>query len=318
MEYFDDMPTKKNRRARLLLVLALVLAIAVFAACFITFGHSAAPAATPDPAALSGASLSELQTGDGLLVCFLDVGQGDCAFLRAPDGTTILVDAGPVGSFQTIRAFLDALGVTRIDYAVVSHLHADHIGSMAEILTHYEVGAFYMPPYDSETSLYADLLAALDAYSVPVSTVSAGVNTLLAFSDTLEVRVLSPYDVTYSDENDTSLMLRFKYGETAVLFTGDAGETAERLAVKAQKDIFLRADLLKAGHHGSKYSTSERFLSAVKPRCAVISVGADNTYGLPSYVLLNRLAAHGITVYRTDQDGTVRFLLDGTDVRVIE
>ncbi|MDO4573559.1 MAG: ComEC/Rec2 family competence protein, partial [Clostridia bacterium] len=278
------------------------------------------PAPTPAPAAAQPPQMQPDEDEDfsGLLACFLDVGQGDCLFFIGPDGKTLLIDAGPPGSFETIRAHFDAWGVERLDVMIATHLHEDHIGGMAEILAHYETGAFYMPPYDYESSAYAALLAALEEADVEPRTLYADASTFIDWSAGTELRVLSPFQAPYTDYNDTSFILRLSYGDTALLLTGDAGELAERFMIKAFHNQLLRADILKVGHHGSDSATSEKLLSAVQPSIAVVSVGADNGYGLPDEAVLARLEARGVAVYRTDRSGSLCFALDGTRVRMIE
>ena len=254
----------------------------------------------------------------GLLVSFLDVGQGDSAFLRSPSGKTMLVDGGPEGSFSVIDPYLTSLGVVGLDVVVASHLHADHIGGLISVVDNYPIGDFYYPPFDADSDTYVRLLDALKESQATVHQPLAGVDMLIPWDDQVEVRILSPYDTIYQDFNDTSYIIRVSYGNTAVLFTGDATELAEKLALKAQPNHYFRADVLKVAHHGSRDATFETFLDAVSPAIAVISVGKNNDYGHPHDSLLDRLSERGITVYRTDQDGTVTLLLDGTSVTVIE
>ena len=230
----------------------------------------------------------------------------------------MLVDAGPSGSFPRIRSLLTALGITKIDTVVCSHMHEDHIGSMAEIVRHYEIGNFYISPFDTQNSIYADLIDALNEENVAATPVYASLDRLLVWDEDVEVRALSPFEVHYDDYNDTSILLHVQYGTTAALLAGDATELSERIAIKAFPDHYLRANVLKVGHHGSKTSTSNRFLSAVKPELAVVSVGAENGYGLPDESVLQRLLDAGARVLRTDKDGTVRIALDGTRVWVVE
>lgn len=318
MEDFEPQPKKKRIWPRLILIALLLalLALAVFLLArnqeaLLAASTPAPPAHTPEIAAVDPAF-------EGLTVCFIDVGQGDCIFFRGPDGKTMLIDSGPAGSFSTIRAHLDAWQADSLDVLVATHLHADHIGSMAEILQHYAVGSFYMPPYDFESSTYAHLLEALEQTSLTPVTLYADASASISFSEGCEVRVLSPFDAPYTDYNDTSFILRVSFGENAVLCAGDAGEVAERFMIKAFKNHQLRADILKVGHHGSENATSGKLLDAVRPSVAVISVGADNDYGLPDESVLSRLSARGITIYRTDTDGTLCFALDGTGLRMLE
>ena len=230
----------------------------------------------------------------------------------------MLVDAGPPGSFGIIRRFLDGQHVEKLDLVIATHLHSDHIGSMEEIVNSYPVGSFYMTPFDIESSLYAGLLSALDAHQIQPRTIYADRDAIIPWDDWTEVRVLSPYRVTYEDENDTSLMLRVSYLNTAVLLAGDAGAVAERLAVKALPNHLLKADVLKVGHHGSDTSSTSKFLSAVKPKIAVISCGKDNPYDLPDEGALKRLKKAGASLYETDLDGTVVVALDGTNAWVVQ
>ena len=322
-EYNGDMKLRDILRDKRFLA-AVLLLLTVFLTVYSALENAAYPALTPSPAPSAAASAAgspdapNAADGDGLLVAFLSVGQGDCIFLRSPSGKTMLVDAGPAGSFDTISNFLDAQGVIGLDVVVASHLHADHIGSMPEVLDVYPVGTFYYPPYDVESNIYYDLLDALERNHVAASSPVASATSLIPWDEAISVRILSPYDVIYDDYNDTSYILSISYGDTAVLLTGDAGETAEKLALKALPNHYFRANVLKVGHHGSRTSTSEKFLAAVDPSIALISLGADNEYGYPKDVILKRLAARNITVYRTDTDGTVLVLLDGVSARVLE
>ena len=320
---FTDVETpeeiKARKRRRRLLIAALLLLAAAAIWLFSRRNAAQAPAGETAPGA-SGAAAEGTSATAGLFAAFLDVGQGDCIFLRAPDGATMLIDSGPPGSYRTIRRFLDAEGVERLDVVVATHLHEDHIGGMREVVEHYEVGAFYLSPFDIESSAYASLLEALDGAGVAAVPVYASEMKALPWSGdpAVSVHVISPYEVRYDDENDTSVMLRVSFGQTAILLAGDATEVSERLAVKAMHNRDLHANVLKVGHHGAGSSTSKKFLSAVKPELAVISVGKNNDYGHPSAAVLNRLADANVRVLRTDELGTIRILLDGARAQVIE
>lgn len=314
-----EQQTRIRRRRRIALI-ALLLALAL-AACLLLPRLRQTPAeAQPSPAPTDAPIATDAPSGDpaaGLTVTFLDVGQGDCIFLRAPGGETMLVDAGYAYAFDTLDAFLTAQNVVGLDVAVASHLHADHIGGLIELIDTYPVGVFYRPPFDAASETFYDLIDALEESNARTKTPYAGVNTLIDWADGVEVRILSPYQVVYDDFNDTSFILRVRYGETAVLLTGDAGEVAERLALKAQPNHLFGANVLKVGHHGSKNGTLDGFLDAVNPEIAVICCG-ENDYGLPNEALLDRLNARGVTLLRTDEDGTITLLLDGTGVQVLE
>ncbi|NLI55169.1 MAG: MBL fold metallo-hydrolase [Clostridiales bacterium] len=321
-----------RRRGRALLAMLLILLLVLCAVAFTLLrdrlAAQGAAEASPSPAVSAAATESgepiqgsapQAPPADaGLLVSFLDVGQGDCIFLRAPSGKTMLVDGGPEGSFPVIDAYLSALGVAGLDVVLASHLHEDHIGGLIKVVDSYPIGEFYYPPFGAESETVFQLLDALKESQAVVKQPLAGVDTMIPWDDDVDVRILAPYDTVYEDFNDTSYILRVRYGSTAVLLTGDSTDLGERLALKAQPNGYFRADVLKVAHHGSADSTFEEFLDAVSPAIAVISVGAGNPYEHPDLSLLDRLLERGITVYRTDQDGTITLLLDGTSVSVIQ
>lgn len=326
----EDRATK--HRERVTLIALIVLALIIFAVAF-TLLHQkisaqSSAAGTPAPTNIPEVATNANAGGNdnvgtpaanaGLLVTFLDIGQGDSIFLRSPGGKTMLVDGGPDGSFPVIESYLTSLGVAGLDVVVASHLHADHIGGLIQVVDTYPVGDFYYPPFDAESETYYNLLDALKESQSTVHQPLAGKNTLIPWDDSVEVRILAPYDADYQDFNDTSYMIRIRYGNTAVLLTGDTTELGETLARKAQPNHLFKADVLKVAHHGSSDGTFEEFLEAASPAIAVISVGTGNDYGHPDRALLDRLEERGITVYRTDEDGTVTMLLDGTSVTVLK
>jgi beta-lactamase superfamily II metal-dependent hydrolase len=313
-----------QKRGRVLLILLLVIALAVVAiVAALLHGNAQTTVATsvalcsPSPSAVATVPAAT-PLPSGLLVTFLDVGQGDAAFLQSPSGKTMLIDGGPESAFSTIDSFLTSRGIIGLDVVLASHLHADHIGGLIQLVDTYPIGDFYYPPFDAESETYFQLLDALKESQATVSSPLAGVDTLIPWDDAVEIRVLAPYQADYSDFNDTSYILRVSYGNTAVLFTGDATSLSEKLALKAQPNHYFQANVLKVGHHGSSGSTSKKFLKAVNPTIAVISVGKNNDYGLPDEALLDRLSDAGVTVYRTDEDGSITLLLDGTNVTVLK
>jgi competence protein ComEC len=257
--------------------------------------------------------------GDGVLrLSFLSIGQGDATLVGLPDGKQMLVDGG--GRFgddemrvgqRLLAPALHTLGVERIDYLVLSHEHPDHLQGVLWAAAYFEVGEFWesgVPPASHE---YQELKWVLAARGVPVRALAAG-HPFQAGGALIEpLWPLDPGVAASGDANDTSLVFRLRHGKASVLFTGDLGAEAEQELVA--RGVPLGCTVLKVGHHGSRYASSEEFLAAVAPKAAVISAGYGNSFHLPAPSTVARLQARGIRVYRTDLDGTVQAVcgLDG-------
>lgn len=308
-----------NRTLRpLLWLLALLLLLTAGCSCT----KEEEPVSVDEKAALtqllmaarpSAASVSE----PFLRVTVIDVGQGDSILLVSPEGKSMLVDAGPADAFDRIANALSDSGVSALDVIVCTHPHEDHIGSMADVLDAYPVGAYYTIDTDQAFPRSEAIHAALERNGCPVYTAEA--YATIPWAESCTVTVLNPIPA-YADEptemNDLSLVLHVCYGDTAVLLTGDAEAAAENRMLDTFPKSMLRADVLKLGHHGSSSSTGYAFLLAVDPDYAVASCGADNEYGHPHYETLSLLYGTHTAFYRTDLDGTITFRLDGERVAV--
>lgn len=251
-----------------------------------------------------------------LVVTVIDVGQGDGILLVSPAGKTMLVDAGPSGSFDRIDDTLRRFGVARLDVVVATHPHEDHIGSMAAVLDAYPVGAFYTIADEQPTALYTAMIAALARNGCPVYPVESGMT--IPWDDACTVTVLGPvsYENEHVELNDRSAVLHVRFGDTSVLLTGDAEAEAERRILDSFPKSMLKANVLKLGHHGSSSSTGYSFFLAVDPDFAVASCGKDNDFGHPHLETLSLLYENHTAFYRTDLDGSITFRLDGTNVSV--
>lgn len=245
---------------------------------------------------------------------FLDVGQGDAAWVELPDGKTLLIDTG--GGFDqnfdvgrnVIARFLWDRRHASVDIVALSHPHPDHVDGARFILEHFHVGELWTgPEFPGPDGYGADLLDAARRNGVVHRVLKAG-DVALHGSETT-IRVLAPPEHLWDDVNDNSLVLRIDFGDTAFLFPGDIGARAERRVWLS--DYPLRADVLKVPHHGSITSTSREFLASVSPRYAVISAGLHNRYGLPDEDVISRLEDSGAAVFRTDESGTIEIMSDG-------
>lgn len=227
----------------------------------------------------------------------IDVGQGDAIWLHDDYGHDVLIDAG---SADASEAVLDALvGIPDLDVVVWTHAHEDHIGGMADVFARYPIGQILWNGLDYNSATFNDLMDLVGGYDIPQRTVRAG--DTFGWGDCV-AEVVHP-DRAYSTANNGSVVIRLTCYDTSVLLTGDAEWDAELAMLNGGQPI--RADILKVGHHGSVSSSSSLFLDAVDPSVAIISVGAENDYGHPSQVVLDRLADRGIATYRTDLDGPV-------------
>ena len=257
-----------------------------------------------------------LKPHDGKLrVTFLDVGQGDAAFVEVPGGPRLLIDGGPGGARRfdvgerVLAPFLWNRAVTRLDVVGLSHDDLDHAGGLPAILRHFRIGEFWEGGRWHPGS--EEVLAALARSRIPRRVLNEGER--LWMGDAL-VRVLNPDGRTPASPNDDSLVLRLDWRGISLLLTGDLGWPGEARVLRS--GAALRALVLKVGHHGSRFSSTEAFLGAVQARMAVISVGARNSFRHPTPEALARLEAAGARVYRTDRDGAVIVESDGVKLWV--
>ncbi len=244
-------------------------------------------------------------------VKFLDVGQGDCEIITLPDGRNIIIDAGKNETEEDLVSKLTKKGFKRFDYVVITHPHEDHIGGMAKIIESFEIGEVYMPNKTTNTKIFSNILTALENKNCKVVEAKNGV--VMIDEDNIKAEFLAPCSSGYKDINNYSAVLKLTYNNFKFLFAGDAGEDSEMEMLESGQD--LSADVLKVGHHGSKYSSTTAFIKKVNPKYAIIEVGKDNSYGHPAKDTLYRLKK--AKVYRTDEKGTIDVVCDGNKLTVL-
>lgn len=253
----------------------------------------------------------ESVSGDGLTVHYIDVGQADCALLSC-DGEYMLIDGGNRGDSQLVVSYLEQQGVEQLTAVVCTHAHEDHVGGLPSVLAVYPAQAVYAPTNTYASEIFDSFLHYTDQQGLSV-TIPAPGDVLTLGEATLTV--LGPVK-SYPDTNNTSIVLKVEYGETAFLFTGDMETQAETDMLDYWEGrMDWNCDVLKVGHHGSNTSTGYRFLNEVNPTYGVISVGAGNDYGHPHEEPLSRLKQAGVIVLRTDKLGHVIASSDGTTLR---
>jgi beta-lactamase superfamily II metal-dependent hydrolase len=224
----------------------------------------------------------------------------------------MLIDAGISEAGPAVVSYIKSLGIKKIDYLIATHPHADHIGGMELVVKSFPIGKIYMTRGTTTTETFKDLLQTIKASGMTINTAKAGVTVI--DQNGLKISFLAPCGNSYEELNNWSAVTKVQFGNTSFLLTGDAQELSENEMLKS--GVNLQADVLKVGHHGSYSSTSPAFLKAVDPKYAVISVRQGNDYGHPHQVTLDKLSAAGVTVYRTDQNGTVVITSDGKNLSV--
>jgi competence protein ComEC len=240
---------------------------------------------------------------------FIDVGQA-LSVLVTCDGVSMLYDGGNVADGSTVVSYLQKQGVEELEYVFCSHAHEDHVGGLAAALAKFKANHVYAPVTTASTTCFKNFVKYANQQGLEIEVPTAGTTWSLGSAT---VRLLGPVN-SYSDTNNTSLVLRIDYGSTSFLLTGDMEQTAEDDLVNSGAD--LDVDVLQVGHHGSETSSGYVFLRAVMPEVGIISVGAGNSYGHPHESALSRLRDAGVDVYRTDLLGDIVILSDGKNYTI--
>lgn len=304
---------KNSRRQYSLAVLLFCLIVSVFFGGdlkgFLAVGTDAVAAYLDGK--LPGQSQDAGKSGDlkdsTLQIHFLDIGQGDATYITC-DGHSMLVDAGNNNKGTQVQSYLESQKISSLDYLVGTHPDADHIGGLDVVLTKFPAKKLFMPDYEKDTKTYEDVVKAAKYRRLEITHPKAGQTYPLGSA---KITILGPLEA-YSDANDNSVCFLLEHGENRFLFTGDAEEDAESDMLSAGENV--QADVYKVSHHGSKTATTEAFFREISPVYAVISCGDDNRYGHPHAEVLNRLRAAGVQMFRTDDQGTVVVVSDGTDL----
>lgn len=265
-----------------------------------------------------------------LEVDFFDVGQGDSAFIQTPEGHQILIDGGPGSMVLERLAEKMPFWDKDLDLVILTHPEKDHMSGILDVLERYKIDHFLwtgVAKGGAENKHLATLLnkaqepsktflAALTE-GQPTKVITADAGKDIKAGNAL-IDILYPFESLAGKEvkatsNDTSVVLKIIFGKNSFLFTGDSGFKTEDQLAYLNELASLESNVLKVAHHGSKYSTSEAFLTNVSPETAVISVG-KNSYGHPTAEVLQRLEKFGIKVLRTDTAGDIQMLSDGNKI----
>lgn len=257
------------------------------------------------------------ETPRGLLqVTFLDIGQGDAIYIRAPNGNDLLIDGGPGRSILTALSRVLPFYDRSINLLLASHTDSDHIGGFPAVLTAYRADGYVHSGVSSGTALAQELTKLIGEKNIKSLVVARGTTIWLDRQTKLEIlfpeRTALPLDT-----NQSSLIAKLSYGSSTFLFTGDTTKQVEDY-LAGREGNNLRVGVLKVSHHGSKNSSSFAFTGFTQPDYAVISVGAKNRYGHPHQEVLAMLDQLGINTLRTDKLGDITFQSTGQQVKYVE
>lgn len=246
-------------------------------------------------------------SGFPVMLRFLDVGQGDSALLRTADGD-ILIDAGTEAAQPLLCLRLEQLGVKSLRLLVITHADEDHMGGADGVISAFDTEEIWYCGEQDESEAAKRMFACLDPQKTRVT--APDPMTVRTFAD-VRLCVLYPFSKENAAGNEGSIILKLICREAGAIFTGDASAEEEALLIETYGKSQLDCDLYKVGHHGSNTSSSKDFLEVVSPNYAVISCGADNSYGHPTGEVLRRLADCGAEILRTDREGEIVFSCDG-------
>ena len=255
---------------------------------------------------------------NNLSVMAIDVGQGDAILLKFPDNRTALIDAGQATYYfdngeRVIIPLLDYLGINKIDYGFVSHIDLDHYGGFVSLILDKRVKRIFKPKIDSSNLKdikFEKFLRENNTEYIYYNHQSLSVSNYRIFvlNDKEDANV---YNL---GTNNNSGVIKIVFGTTSFLFSGDAGKEEEGIMID-NYDKFLDVDVLKAGHHGSKTSTSEDFIKFTTPKYVIISAGINNKFGHPNPDIIMRLKKDNIKIFRTDKSGAILLTSDGGSIK---
>lgn len=250
---------------------------------------------------------TDATASEQLTVHFIDVGQADCILLECA-GRYMLIDGGNVDDSSYIVSYLQKQGVEQLDLVVCTHAHEDHVGGLAGVLAVFPTAELWSATTTYSSKCFDNFVRYADQQRLTIQIPQPGKTVTYG---KLTLKVLGPVD-SYSETNNTSIVIKATFGSRSFLFTGDMEKDAENDMLDSGAQV--KADVLKVGHHGSDTSSGYRFLYEVDPQYAVISVGEGNSYGHPHEEPLSRFHDAGVTVYRTDLLGEILVTTDGENL----
>ncbi len=258
-----------------------------------------------------------------LHVSMLNVGQADATLIQYK-GKNMLIDTGDVDSRDALVKQLKDKKVKTLDVVLITHPHGDHLGGMAALFKAFQIKQIYDNGQAANTAMYKNYLKNIKTKNIAYKALKKG--DTITLGDDVKFAVFSPGKPFTKENtqgvsesgltNDNSIVCKMTYGTFSIMFTGDAQKEVEEQLLKNYKGAELQANVLKVGHHGSKTSSSPAFVAAVKPADATISCGVNNQYKFPHKPTLDTLKKYHVNVYRTDKDGIISIISDGSSYEI--
>lgn len=258
-----------------------------------------------------------------LHVSMLNVGQADATLIQYK-GKNMLIDTGDVDSRDALVKQLKDKKVKTLDVVLITHPHGDHLGGMAALFKAFQIKQIYDNGQAANTAMYKNYLKNIKTKNIAYKALKKG--DTITLGDDVKFAVLSPGKPFTKENtqgvsesgltNDNSIVCKMTYGTFSIMFAGDAQKEVEEQLLKNYKGAELQANVLKVGHHGSKTSSSPAFVAAVKPADATISCGVNNQYKFPHKPTLDTLKKYHVNVYRTDKDGIISIISDGSSYEI--
>ncbi len=313
---------RRSRKKSPIILAVMIILIAVgiiFSACNAGLFGDLPLGSDTDTSETTGSDIpvgGEEPKAEEIAVHIIDVGQGDAILITTESGN-MLIDSGDLGNEPRAKLvnYLESHNITGFEYVVFTHTDADHIGSGDYIIQNYDVKTVIMPDYQVTTKVFGRLVDAIENKDVELILIGEDEESCEqpGYSFKLGVithTIIAPTE-TFKDSNNMSIVIRSDYGETSILFTGDAEHKSEKKMVEKYTGGELDCDILKVGHHGASTSTTQEFLDAVSPDAALISCGYGNSYGHPHDVTTEKFVEAQIEIFRTDTDGSIIIKTDG-------
>ena len=256
---------------------------------------------------------------------FVDVGQGDCTYIKTFSGKNIIIDGGEGNTEKydygenVLLPYLLDRGVKKIDYLIISHADSDHIGGLFAIIENIKIDKILIGIQPQISEKYVELLEISKDKNIKLVELKAG--DRLNLEKEIYLDVLWPKENNFIEQNalnNNSMVFKISYKKFSILFTGDIEEISEKEMLKSYENNknFLNATILKVAHHGSKTSTCLEFLKSVNPKIVLIGVGKNNNFGHPSKSVINRLKDNNVQIYRTDYNGEINIIFSKNRITV--